>query len=606
MKFLIALARLFFRVLFAPPVWFLYRMRRIGLSNVPKTGGVLLLSNHVSYIDSFILFYASPRHVRFVVREEYMHVKGVSWFLRLFGAIPIQPKHPRQAITNTVEALKEGDVVCLFPEGTLTRLGVTTDFKKGFELIARQADCPVVPVYMDGLFQSIFSFERGRFFRKKPRAIPCRLQIAFGPPIPPREASIPRVQMALWEQSAAAFSARYEFRAPLEVATIRALKRRRGKVLFIEDARSGTRIWTRAKVLAAAIAVARRWMADPGERGTRIGILLPPGPISSTIQIGLVLAGRVPVTLPFTLDPRDTESIARRITPLQIRTVITSRAFMPHLADFWVGEEGVFIDMKAVVSPPNSLMTMFERVRALLEPSWMTCWRLDLKKRDPDREAVGLLPDDAESASFLSSRELLRDTVRVYSAHFVDKQDTILCEEPASEAEGLVFGCWGPTLGYGTGVSRSLTQRGEENSLEQAVTEHSVTHIVGGAEFYSLLTTPLPDSLKFGIVFGDVEPSELQDWEQRLGISVVRASSVNGRFTTMSLPDHLLDASARQYHQSGGAPESIGHLLPGIAVREEDDVFSYRFGTEKSDDWIASGPVMRIANDGLLFPKDAQ
>ena len=117
-----SLARAFFYYAFGPFIWLIYRMKRIGTENVPRTGGVLLLSNHVSYIDSFIIYLTCPRPVRFVILEDYMKVKPIAWFLRLFGAIPIRPEKAKEALVRTAAALAEGDVVCLFPEGGLTRL----------------------------------------------------------------------------------------------------------------------------------------------------------------------------------------------------------------------------------------------------------------------------------------------------------------------------------------------------------------------------------------------------------------------------------------------------------------------------------------------------
>lgn len=598
-----SLARAFFKLVFFPIVWFIYRMRRIGTENVPRYGGVLLLSNHVSYIDSFILYLTCPRPVRFVVLENYLKVKPIAWFLRLFGAIPIRPEKAKEAIVRTVEALTAGDVVCLFPEGGLTRLGVTTEFKKGFELIVKKAGCPVVPVYMDGLFESIFSFERERYFKKRPQAATCPLQVAFGPAIPAGEASTGQVRLAVWEQSSVAFSQRRDFDVPLEVALVRALKRRRGSVLFAEYGKSGPREWTRAQVLALSVAIARRWMNHPAEKGDRIGILLPPGPLTSVINLGLTLAGKAPVNLPFTIDQRETEAIARSVAPLGIRTVITSRAFMPHLMDFWQGDEGVFIDMKAVVSPPGSLMSLFEKVRAALEPAWLTIWRLDLKRRDPDREAVGLMPLPGDKPVLLSARDLFRDTRRVYAANFVRREDAVFTEEPTSRPEGLVFGCWGAVLGRGRAVSRSLSQREDAETLERALLEQVVTHVSGTEAFYKSLALPLSvRSLRYGFVFGPANPWSLRDLEDRLDLPLVRAWSFGGRVVAMSRPDPNIGDAVRHQSQKGHDPKSIGRLLPGYVGRIEEGGLKLKLAPDGP--WLNGPREAEIADDGLIYLRD--
>ncbi|MCB1203288.1 MAG: 1-acyl-sn-glycerol-3-phosphate acyltransferase [Verrucomicrobiae bacterium] len=599
-----SLARAFFRFAFAPLVWLIYRIRKIGRENIPRHGGVLLLSNHVSYIDSFILYLSCPRPVRFVVLESYTRVKAIAWFLKLFGAIPIRPEKAKEAIVRTVAALDEGDVVCLFPEGGLTRLGVTTEFKKGFELIVRKANCPVVPVYMDGLFESIFSFERGRYFKKRPQSLVCPLQVAFGPAIPADEATAESVRLAVWEQSAIAFSQRREFRTNLEVRTIRSLKRRRRSTLFAEYGRSGTREWSRSQILAVAISIARRWMNHPTERGDRIGILLPPGPMTSALNLGLTLAGKVPVNLPFTIDQHETERIAAGVAPLGIRTVITSRAFMPHLMDFWEGDEGGFIDMKSVVSPTGSLMTLFERIRAVFEPSWMTCWRLDLHRRDPDREAAGLMPEPGDTPVFLTSRDLLRDTRRVYAANFVRQEDSVFTEDSPSRPEGFVFGCWGAILGRGRAVSRSLSLREDGELLERALLEQIVTLLCGSESFFERIGPPLAvRSVKYGFVFGSKSPRSLRDLEKRLDLPLARCWSFQGRIVTMSRTDPNIEDSERHQGQKGRDFESVGRLLPGYSGKIENGALKIRLSPDGP--WLNGPEQARISADGMLYLSEA-
>jgi hypothetical protein len=456
---------------------------------------------------------------------------------------------------------------------------------------------------MDGLFESIFSFERERYFKKRPQSLVCPLQVAFGPAIPAEEATAESVRLAVWEQSAVAFSHRREFEQPLEVAAVRALKHRRGRVLFAEYGRSGPREWTRAQVLALSVAIARRWMNHPAEKGNRIGILLPPGPMTSVINLGLFLAGKTPVNLPFSIDQRETEAIAKSVAPLGIRTVITSRAFMPHLMDFWQGDEGVFIDLKAVVSPPGSLMSLFEKMRAALEPAWLTIWRLDLKKRDPDREAVGLMPLPGDKPVLLTSRELFRDTRRVYAANFVRRDDAIFTEDSTSRPEGLVFGCWGAVLGRGRAVSRSLSQRDDAETLERALLEQVVTHASGTEAFYKSLTLPFAvRSLRYGFVFGPVTSWSLRDLEEQLDLPLVRAWSFGGRIATLSRPDPNIGDAVRHQSQRGQDPKSIGRLLPGYAARIEDGTLKLKLSPDGP--WLTGPSEAEIAGDGLVFLLD--
>lgn len=603
MKFL---ARLFFKITMLPVVQLLYRVRRTGVGFVPREGGVLLLANHVSYIDAFIIYLTSPRPVRFVVLEAYTKVKPIAWFLKLFGAIPIRKTHAKEAINRTVAALKEGDVVCLFPEGGLTRLGVVYEFKKGFELIVRKSGCPVVPVYMDGLWSSIFSFERDRYFKKKPLGLSCPLQVAFGRPIPAEEAIVGRVREAVWEQSVEAFHKRRAFDQPLEKALIGGLKKNRRKSFLVEYGKNGPRDWSRAYTLGLATAMARRWINHPPEEGDRIGILLPPGPMSAMINYGLFLAGKTPVNLPFTIDQRETEAVAKSIAPLGIRTVITSRAFMPHLMDFWQGDEGVFIDMKSVMTSPGAGVTLFERIRAMIEPAWLTCWRLDLNHRSLDREAVGMVRRPGEDPVMLTARQLMTNALQVTAASFITPTENVFSEQSLSTPAGLMTGCWAPALSKGKVVARAFSMRDSFDELERAILEQNVAVIVGSREFYEQLRQPLSiRSLKYGILIGRANHWEIEGWEEAIEVPLARAWEAHGRVVTMSRTDPDDANLAHHSHQRGRHAKSVGLFLPGVAPRVRDGQLWVRFepvGEEMSDgSWLPGPREAGIDESGFLF-----
>ncbi|BCX48992.1 lysophospholipid transporter LplT [Haloferula helveola] len=185
-----------------------YRIRPVGADNMPKTGGVLLLPNHVTWADAFFITAASPRPVRFVMDAVYMENPAIRWFCKLFHTVPIALGKPREALRTASEALAAGDVICLFPEGQLTRTGTLREVKRGLELIARQGGAPVIPAWLDGAWGSIFSYERNRFFTKLPYRVPYGMRMAFGTPIEPKEARIGRIRDGILEASADAIESR--------------------------------------------------------------------------------------------------------------------------------------------------------------------------------------------------------------------------------------------------------------------------------------------------------------------------------------------------------------------------------------------------------------
>jgi acyl-[acyl-carrier-protein]-phospholipid O-acyltransferase/long-chain-fatty-acid--[acyl-carrier-protein] ligase len=184
----------------------IYRIRSTG--SFPEKGGVLLLPNHITWADAFFLTAACPRPVRFVMEAGFTGNTAVRVFSQLFDTVPITSSKPREALRASAEALREGHVVCIFPEGQLTRTGTLQELKRGFEIIARQAGCPLVPAWIDGAWGSIFSFEGNRFFTKFPRRLRYGISVGFAPPMSPDNADIESIRRGMLEASAMALADR--------------------------------------------------------------------------------------------------------------------------------------------------------------------------------------------------------------------------------------------------------------------------------------------------------------------------------------------------------------------------------------------------------------
>ena len=182
----------------------IYRIRAAHPERLPTKGGALLLPNHVTYADAFFISAACPRPVRFVMDEVFSEKRAIRAFTSIFDTVTIRLDHPLEAIREIIQAVKQGDVVCLFPEGQLTRTGTLCALQRGFELIARKSGHPLVPAWCDGTWGSILSFERNCFFRKVPHRMDHGITMAFGNPIAPADVSFETVRDGILKASSEA------------------------------------------------------------------------------------------------------------------------------------------------------------------------------------------------------------------------------------------------------------------------------------------------------------------------------------------------------------------------------------------------------------------
>lgn len=174
----------FFRMLLIPLARRLWKVKSTGMENVPATGGALMVCNHMSYVDAFVLSAACPRPIRFLIFEGYYNLWWARWFLDIFGAVPIARGKAHGAIKAAAAAIADGHLVCIFPEGKLTTDGKMNSFLGGLELILRLSPAPLVPAAIRGLWGSFFSHAGGAPFtwRRAERAGP--VSISFGPVLP--------------------------------------------------------------------------------------------------------------------------------------------------------------------------------------------------------------------------------------------------------------------------------------------------------------------------------------------------------------------------------------------------------------------------------------
>lgn len=301
-----------------------YRIRVSGHDYLPPRGGALLVANHVSWLDGALMLLTTSRPVRLIVLTEHLQRRWLSRLADLFGVIRIgtRPKEIVTALAAASRALQNGELVCIFPEGGMTRTGQLQGFRRGMLKILAGVAVPVIPVYLDELWGSIFSYQGGKVFWKWPKHWPYPISIHFGPPVADLT-EVHAVRRAVQDLGAAAVMMRAARRKSLAQAVIRTCKKRKRGVKIADSMDielSGGGLLMRALILRRLLL--RHVLAEDEQF---VGVLLPPSVGGVLANVALTLDRRVPINLNYT---NTAELINACIRQAGIRHVLTSRSFL--------------------------------------------------------------------------------------------------------------------------------------------------------------------------------------------------------------------------------------------------------------------------------------
>jgi acyl-[acyl-carrier-protein]-phospholipid O-acyltransferase/long-chain-fatty-acid--[acyl-carrier-protein] ligase len=600
-----------------------YRVRTFGLENLPESG-FLLVPNHMTYVDAVVLQLACPRPIRFLVHESIYQIKWLTPVFKLVEAIPISNVRAKEALRQSVDRIKKGEIVCIFPEGELSRTGTLLKLRKGFELIARLAECSVVPVWLDGLWGSIFSFEGGKYFLKIPKRIPQVATIAFGIPIPAGSADIGITREKLLELGEFCYQRRPELAGHLGRATVQGLKKRPFDEAIIDGMDGRAR--KRGDLLAASIALSR-WIKKhcPADR---VAVVLPPSAGAVVANLAVTLANKVPVNLNFTSGRTALQSAINRG---QVTQAISAKLFMKRLEDFPWPQEVHRLEEVLVKLKPKIILW---RIISAVTPAWLLSDLLGLPRK-PDREEAVLLFTSGSSGEpkgvVLSHRNVLGNVQQFGSMLNLGREDSVMASLPFFHSFGCTVTLWYPMI---DGV-RAVTYPTPVDVVKNAeiIERHKISLLVTTPTFLrGYLKRAEPKqfaSIKLLVTGAEKLPRELaESFEEKFGKHVLEGYGLTETSPVVStnLPDPA-PSRPDDTVQPSNRPGSVGKLLPGEAAQIRDpetdallsphelgmlwlkgpNIFEgYLNEPERTaevlrDGWFKTGDLGRLDEDGFLY-----
>ena len=607
----------------------LYRIDVRGLANLPRTGGALLVSNHTAYADAVVLQSVTQRSIRYLMSREIFKTWG--WcrpIFRLMNTIPIHthdgPRKLIESLGTARDSLEQGDLVGIFPEGELTRTGMLQPFHKGFESIVRKTTCPIIPIHIDNLWGSIFSFRNGEPGWHWPRRLPLRVTVRIGAPLPPT-ATADEVRQAVAElgvESAAERANRPGNTLPQRL--LDQARRRWFSPLFSDTLGQSL---TYGRLLTGAVALNARLAPQIADDEQNVGLLLPPSVAGALANAALSLQGKTVVNLNWTVSE---QAFRSAVEQSGVRHIITSRRFLEAVRLPTVSAELILIE------DALARLTLGEKIRAALRARFASLGALCAAGTPPRPSDTACIifssgSTGAPKGVVLSHANLLANLDAVRSVVPVFDRDTLCAALPFFHSFGYLGTLWWPLLAHIPTVYHA-------NPLQAG----HVVRLIREAHATVLLTTPTLlqtylrratpadfASLRHVFTGGEKLPATLaKEFAQTFGIKPLEGYGCTelSPVVAMALPDRTAEGRA----VLGSKPASTGRPLPNLAIKIVDPdtgalqpanapglllvkgpsvMRGYLNNPEKTaevlrDGWYNTGDIARVDEDGFLFLTD--
>jgi acyl-[acyl-carrier-protein]-phospholipid O-acyltransferase/long-chain-fatty-acid--[acyl-carrier-protein] ligase len=530
-----------------------YRIRIYGKENIPQRGPALIVANHVSYVDGFLIGACIQRFVRFMVTEEWYD--RFARLFSLFHAIRVPAGNRRsviKAIELAREELKNGHAVCIFAEGALTLNGNIGEFHRGLEKIVEGLDVPVVPVHIGGAWGSIFSLNRRASLWRSLRRLPFAITVSFGKAMSQPTAFDVRQAVSELGADAALLD---------EPDSLAARFVRTAKHYWFRRAMTDSTGLTlnHGQTLAAALLIAKEIRSSHSEE-KMIGVMLPASTAAGLVNLGIAVSGRIPVNLNFTAGR---EALDSAVEQCALRTILTSKRFLTK-AKMDHRPEMTFVEDLLSYGKTAKLIAY---LKARLCP---TSILLGSAGKPGDLAAVLFSSGSTgvPKGVMLSHRNLLSNIESVNSLFQIDETDTIAGLLPLFHSFGFTYTLWFPLL---NGASAAYhAQPLDTKGLGDLIERSKATFLPATPSFcQAYLRGCSKDqftSLRHVLVGAEkLQPALAQAFHDKFGLTLLEGYGVTEMAPVISV--NIPDRERAGVKQAGCRTGSVGQTVPGVAAK---------------------------------------
>ncbi len=556
-----------------------YKINVLGLKSIPNNKGVLLLGNHISWVDWAILQIAYPRQIYFVMAKSIYNKKYLKPFLNFFGCIPIEPgKSSKTSLEKVTQLLNEGKVVGLFPEGMISKNGHLAEFKHGYERAVENANDDVViqPFYLRGLWGSRFS--RASDHHKTNRSSKWNRDnwrreviVAFGEPIS-KETKAESLKQKVFDLSVKSWNDYADQLPSITSAWIEQCKTRANE-LCMADSIGGE--LTSGKALAGAISLSQKIKRISLEE-SNIGILLPTGNAGMLTNMAVLLLGKTVVNINYTASK---QAVSSAISQANIRTIYTSKKFISKLEKKGIDlttslETANLVYLEDIGSEITTAKKLFNYLCVRLLPKSLIGLLFSKRPAIDDTAAI-LFSSGSEGAPkgvVLSHKNIMANLRQVADVLNTEIDDTIIASLPLFHAFGLTVTQFMPLVEGIPVVSHADPT--DALGIGKIISQYKATILCGTSTFLRLYTRnsrvhPLMfDSLRIVVSGAEkLDPNVHKAFKDKFKKDIYEGygATETTPVASVNLPDllNISDWKVQQGTQEG----TVGMPLPGTSFK---------------------------------------